>query len=43
MDDCNIKKSLKKRSKLTKIFYKKRQRKPDREKVYPISELARLS
>ena len=29
----NIKKSLNKRSKLTKIFYKNRQRKTDHEKV----------
>ena len=29
MDDCNIKKSLKERSKLTKIFYKNGQRKTD--------------
>ena len=33
MDDYNIKKSLKERSKLTKIFYKSGQRKTDHEKV----------
>ena len=37
MDDCNIKKSLKERSKLTKIFYKNGQRKIDSEKVLEIA------
>ena len=43
MDDCNIKKSLKQRSKLTKIFYKNGQRNSDHIKVLEKSEECRSS